>query len=257
MEAAGERRTFLHIWILWPGRDTSSDWRPWTDRGINWEELCFLVSCHSAHWCMWEWTKLFTENSAPPSVCILDLGCTRAVGSRKAVESFCRYVDSHGNSGLWYVSQPTSSRSFFANSQPKKCAEKLVISMYDHGWNTQFREFDIVEEVMSQCWCHLHRWETWSYPIWTRSRQSLLVLCTCWQEKNGPEDSHSYSYYSGLARCCTVHESSAFQDATRQKFLLTTWSFWLQSDCCQASFSTWRRSFDECIFTWMTGVVAM
>ena len=33
-----------------------------------------------------------TENSAPPTVCILDLGCTRAMGSRKAVDAFCRYV---------------------------------------------------------------------------------------------------------------------------------------------------------------------
>ena len=64
------------------------------------------------------------ENSAPPTVCILDLGCTRAMGSRRAVEAFCRHVDSHPNSGLWYEIQPTSSRFFFANSQ----------------------EFDIVEE---------------------------------------------------------------------------------------------------------------
>ena len=87
-----------------------------------------------------------TENSAPPTVCILDLGCTRAMGSRRAVEAFCRYVDSHPNSELWYEIQPTSSRFFFANSQQSKCTEKLVICMYDHGWNTQFTEFDIVEE---------------------------------------------------------------------------------------------------------------
>ena len=87
-----------------------------------------------------------TENSAPPTVCILDLGCTRAMGSRRAVEAFCRYVDSHPNSGLWYEIQPTSSRSFFANSQQSKCTEKLVIFMYDNGWNTQFTEFDSVEE---------------------------------------------------------------------------------------------------------------
>ena len=87
-----------------------------------------------------------TENSAPPTVCILDLGCTRAMGSRRAVEAFCRHVDSHPNSGLWYEIQPASSRFFFANSQQSKCTEKLVIFMYDNGWNTQFTEFDIVEE---------------------------------------------------------------------------------------------------------------
>ena len=73
-----------------------------------------------------------TENSAPPNVCILDLGCTRAMGSRRAVEAFCRYVDSHPNSGLWYAIQPTSSRFFFANSQQPKWTEKLVIFMYDN-----------------------------------------------------------------------------------------------------------------------------
>ena len=87
-----------------------------------------------------------TENSAPPTVCILDLGCTRAMGSRRAVEAFCRYVDSHPNSGLWYEIQPTSSRFFFANSQQSKCTEKLVIFMHDNRWNTQSTEFDIVEE---------------------------------------------------------------------------------------------------------------
>ena len=40
----------------------------------------------------------------------------------------------------------TSSRFFFANSQQSKCTEKLVIFMYDNGWNTHFTDFDIVEE---------------------------------------------------------------------------------------------------------------
>ena len=70
-----------------------------------------------------------TENSAPPTVCILDLGCTRAMGSRRAVEAFCRYVDSQPSSGLWYEIQPTSSRFFFANSQQSKCTgSKTVLS---------------------------------------------------------------------------------------------------------------------------------
>ena len=36
--------------------------------------------------------------------------------------------------------------SQIANSQQSKGTEKLVIFMYDHGWNTHFTEFDIVEE---------------------------------------------------------------------------------------------------------------
>ena len=46
-----------------------------------------------------------TENSAPPTVCILDLGCTRAMGSRRAAEAFCRYVGSHPNSGMKFSQQ--------------------------------------------------------------------------------------------------------------------------------------------------------
>ena len=68
------------------------------------------------------------------------------MGSRKAVDAFSRYVDSHPNSGLWYEIQPMSSRFFFANFQQPKFREKIVILMSDHGWNTQFTEFDIVEE---------------------------------------------------------------------------------------------------------------
>ena len=68
------------------------------------------------------------------------------MGSRKAVDAFCRNVGSHPNSGLWYEIHPTSSRFFFANSQQSKCTEKIVIFMYDHGWNSKFTEFDIVEE---------------------------------------------------------------------------------------------------------------
>ena len=59
-----------------------------------------------------------TENSAPPTVCILDLGCTRAMGSRRAVEAFCSYVDSHPNSGLWCDSQQVRDSSFQIPNNP-------------------------------------------------------------------------------------------------------------------------------------------
>ena len=34
-----------------------------------------------------------TENQMPPTVAILDLGCTKAMGSRNAVNTFCEYVN--------------------------------------------------------------------------------------------------------------------------------------------------------------------
>ena len=86
------------------------------------------------------------ENSMPPAVCILDLGCARALGSRKAFEAFCSMLAHIQTVSLWYEIQPTSSRFFFENVQQSKCTGKLVIFIYDHGWNTQFTELGIVEE---------------------------------------------------------------------------------------------------------------
>ena len=69
------------------------------------------------------------ENQMPPTVAILDLGCTRAM-ARNAINTFCEYVDKH-DCGLWYKKEETSSRLFLANSQQTRCTEKLVIHMYD------------------------------------------------------------------------------------------------------------------------------
>ena len=65
-----------------------------------------------------------TENQMPPTVAILDLGCTRAMGSRNTINVFCEYVDKH-DCGLWYKIEPMSSRFFFANSQQTECTENL------------------------------------------------------------------------------------------------------------------------------------
>ena len=92
-----------------------------------------------------EGVAFHTENQMPPTVAILDLGCTRAMGSRNAVNAFCDYVDNH-DCGLWNKIEQTSSRFFFANSQQTKCTEKLVIHMYDKSWSVHTTEFDIVEE---------------------------------------------------------------------------------------------------------------
>ena len=91
-------------------------------------------------------TAFHSENRVSPTVCIMDLGCTRAMGSRRAVTAFCKYVDAHPDTGLWYELKPTSSRFFFANSQQSTCSEKLVVYMYDYAWKVQNTEFDIVEE---------------------------------------------------------------------------------------------------------------
>lgn len=86
------------------------------------------------------------ENAVPPAVCILDLGCARAMGSRRAAEAFCKYADSNPDSLLRYEFRETSSRFFFAKSQQSKCIEKSVVFMYDFNWTLQCAEFDIVDE---------------------------------------------------------------------------------------------------------------
>lgn len=91
-------------------------------------------------------TAFHVETPTPPTICMLDLGCTRVMGSRRAVDAFCRRADSHPESGLWYEQKPTSPRFFCANSQQFKCSEKLVVFMCDYAWNIQNTECDIVEE---------------------------------------------------------------------------------------------------------------
>ena len=90
--------------------------------------------------------SFLTENRFPPTIAILDIGCTRAMGSRRAVDYFCNYVDSHPSCGLWYSFEATKSKFYFANSQKASCSQKLVIYMYDRAWAIHNTEFDIVEE---------------------------------------------------------------------------------------------------------------
>ena len=88
--------------------------------------------------CLWFLCDTFT--------CVLDIKKTES-GEQSMEPEFsgCAYVDKH-DCGLCYKIEETSSRFFFANSQQTKCAEKLVIHMYDKAWNVRTTEFDIVEE---------------------------------------------------------------------------------------------------------------
>ena len=176
-----------------------------------------------------------TENSAPPTVCILDLGCTRAMGSRKAVDAFCRYVGSHPNSGLWYEIQTDECKIFLRKLSAIQVHRE---NCHIHLWPWMEYRIHRVRHCRRR-WCPIVDTstdeESW-IPIWTYSWQSLLVLCKNWHEKNGLEDSDKYSSSPGLARCCMVFGSSEFQDSTSQEFLFTTWS----STFCLASLAMLR-----------------
>ena len=141
--------------------------------------------------------------------------------------------------------QPTSSRFFFANSQQSKCTEKLVIFMYDHGWNTQFTEFDIVEEGDVPLLMSLPQMRNLGFQFELYSREGLFVLCKLLAWEKWFWGKHiSTHLILDLQDVGMVHEPSSFQESTSQKFLFTTRSLWVQPDCCQTRWS-WRRSFGD------------
>ena len=111
----------------------------------------------------------------PPTVAIL-LGCTRAMGSRNAVNAFCDDVDKH-DCGLWYKIEEASSRFFFANSQQTKRTEKLVIHMYDKAWNLHTTEFDLVEEGNVPLLMSLPQMRNLGFPF-ELSPQKSFLNCT-------------------------------------------------------------------------------
>ena len=82
-----------------------------------------------------------------PTKVILDLGCTKAMGSRAAVNHFCKYIGGQGHNT--YQIKPTASQFFFAGSQTSKRTEKLVVCMNDYHGSTHCTEFDIVEECQA------------------------------------------------------------------------------------------------------------
>ena len=107
-----------------------------------------------------EGVAFHTENQMPPTVAILDLGCTRAMGSRNAVNAFCDYVDNN-DCGLWYKIEPTSSRDFSLRTLSKPSAQRSwwFTCMTSHGVCTP-RSLTLWKKEMYHCWCHFHRWET-------------------------------------------------------------------------------------------------
>ena len=147
-----------------------------------------------------------TENQMPPTVAILDLGCTRVLSSRNAINAFCEYVDKHG-CGLWYKIEPTSSRFFFENSQQTKCAEKLVIHMYDKAWSVHTTEFDIVEEGNVPLLMSLPQMRNLGFHFELSPQQSFLN-CTrlgMWKHKlRMSKSTHLVMDFRNIALCMSA-----------------------------------------------------
>ena len=106
---------------------------------------------------------------------------------------------------------------FFANSQQSKCTEKIVIFMYDHGWNTQFIEFDIVDEegdvplLMS-----IPQIRNLGFQFELTPDTAYLSCASIGIRKMALKTAISIHLILDL-QGCMVLESSAFQDSTSHK----------------------------------------
>ena len=76
-----------------------------------------------------------------PTYVILDSGCTRAMGSKYAIDRLVRACQNHPNADLVYFTrEPSQSRFSFANGQQSSVHEKLIIHFRNDdsptGWVT-------------------------------------------------------------------------------------------------------------------------
>ena len=91
------------------------------------------------------------RNKTPPRVAILDLGCTRAMGSRSAVNAFCDYVDKH-DCGLW----KKQAQDFSLQTRSKPSAQRNWCFTCMTRMCTQ-QSLTLWKKKMYLYWCHFHR----------------------------------------------------------------------------------------------------
>ena len=88
----------------------------------------------------------YLTHALTPTSMVLDLGCTRAMTSKRAAIGLMEFCDAHPDGGLWYRLDQTTSQFTFANSESASCKQRIVVCMYDRDYAIQSTEFDIVEQ---------------------------------------------------------------------------------------------------------------
>ena len=88
----------------------------------------------------------YLTHALTPTSMVLDLGCTRAMTSKRAAQGLMEFCDAHPDCGLWYRLHQNTSQFTFANSESASCKQKIVVCMYDRDYAIQSTEFDIVEQ---------------------------------------------------------------------------------------------------------------
>ncbi len=91
---------------------------------------CALQACFQ-----WEAVDVSQE----PTHVILDLGCTKAIGSRKAIDRLVKAIKGTHLQVEWL---PSSSTFHFANSQAAKCTQKLRVHFGGGIWT----DFEVLEQ---------------------------------------------------------------------------------------------------------------
>ena len=88
----------------------------------------------------------YLTHALTPTSMVLDLGCTRAMTSKRAAQGVMEFCDAHPDCGLWYRLDQTTSQFTFANSEAASCKQKIVVCMYDRDYAIQSTEIDMVEQ---------------------------------------------------------------------------------------------------------------
>ncbi len=125
-----------YTWQEWQEWSGSSWYVEDTDKTPERDSLAALL-CEANISQGWETIDI----SQNPTYVIIDLGCTKAMGSRPAI---MRFVKAARAAGMHIEFLPSTSNFSFANSQRSQCREKIRI-----WFNTtppSWTEFDIVEE---------------------------------------------------------------------------------------------------------------
>ena len=83
----------------------------------------------------------YVDLGSNPTYVILDSGCTRAMGSRFAIDRLVQACQRHPKRDhIWFSTQPCTSKFSFANGEQSTVKERLVIHFRnDHaqnGWIT-------------------------------------------------------------------------------------------------------------------------
>ena len=105
---------------------------------VSTEECVFLNYDHGAQQAL---LCEYVDLGSHPTYVILDSGCTRAVGSRFAIDRLVQACQQHPKRDhIWFSKQPCSSKFSFANGEQSTVKERLVIHFRNDraqtGWIT-------------------------------------------------------------------------------------------------------------------------